>query len=461
MCSRLGENGLGRDVFFCDVPPLPPYTTPKRLSLQAFPHCTQFAFGKKLSQGKLTMRKKICAHTTPVLKTGYRTYIEFSAPASDGNFQRFRLSFNLNRITNLAERRRRGEELCLLLSAWMRDGRYVDDFDEVIAHRILYSSKKKKKRKQKKKKKLFSQLSLRDGFRQALKYACHGLGHNTLRTRHSVAKLFLEWCKENHLMELKISELKDRHAARYLDYLDFEQGVSWRTWNNKKRELRIIFNALLTRKMIKKNPFRSEKFPDKKGKGLKHEVLPFEEAKIIIDYLHDHDKYLFFFILIEFFGFVRPSEIRERLKKYHFKLSKGLIEVPGEKNTKTSDTKWITIPEEFMDHFYCDWFKQIPRHYYVFGKDGKPNTKPAGKDKIYRRYGRVIEYLYKQGIINKKYTQLYDWKRRGITEFLKILPPAVVRDQAGHSRMESTLIYHHPEKFSQEISKSRTDLISQ
>jgi len=405
------------------------------------------------------MRKKISAYTTPTYKSGYRSYIELKAPTRLLPSERFRLSFDLNRIPNLAKRKGRADEICNLLKVWLEAGKYLEDFNEVKARQILIKNLGRDNQKFKKRKKKFSQLPFKEGFALALKYACHDRSGNTIRTRESVAKLFVKWMEENKLTQLKISEVKDKHARFYLDNLDYEQGVAWRTWNNKKRELRIIFTELKKRKLIKKNPFRTEKFSDKKGTGLMHEILPFEEAKIVIEYLHKNDKYLFYFILIEFFGFARPSEIRKRLKRYHFRLNNKTIEVPGVVKTKTETTKWLTIPDEFLPYFFEPWFERIPRHHYIFGAENRPNTSPAGEHSIYNRYRRLIKKMHSQGIINKPYTQIYDWKRRGITEFLKLLPPTIVRDQAGHRRVESTLVYHHPENFSHEMSNSKTNLM--
>ena len=403
------------------------------------------------------MGKKILPKTTTInYVCGYSSYLDFWAFNKNKVYRRYRPRLDLNKIYNLKQREKKATFWKELIELWFKKGYYFEDFTERKALKLFNKSKKKTKKGSKNAKK---DLLLTDALDKGLEFYCHNKSHNTIRGITNSVKLFLEWLKQKNLEDVTIRNIKSLHAREYLDYLDFEKKVAWRTWNNKKRDLRIVFEELKKRKYIKKNPFSTKKFPNKKGEGLEHEVLPLDEAKIIISFLYEHDKYLFYYILIEFFGFARPSEIRERLRKYHFHLDKRMIEVPGVKLTKTRKTKWLTIPSEFYSFFLEDWFNKIPNHYYIFGEGNKPNTTPAGEHSIYNRYRRLIKKMHKKGLISKPYTQLYDWKRRGMTEYLKRLLPTIVRDQAGHTKLESTLVYYHPEPFSPEIERAKTSLL--
>jgi hypothetical protein len=223
--------------------------------------------------------------------------------------------------------------------------------------------------------------------------------------------------------------------------------------------LRIVFKQLVKRKYLKKNPFRTEKISNKPVHGLLHEVLPFSEAKIVINHLYQFDRPLFYFVVISFFGLARPKEICRRLKRCHLHLDRTLIEIIGVPKTKTKKTKWLTIPTEFKSFFEEAWFQDIPDHYFIFGKSLVPGLVPSTRDHITKRYSQFIKQMFADDLISQEYTELYDWKRRGITKYLSKLPAAVVSNQAAHTKITTTMIYHHPEPFSQEISDSRTGLI--
>lgn len=413
------------------------------------------------------MKKKFLSpkYDLAVLKRlSNRTYIEFyqTNPTSLKK-ERIRATFNLNR-----KKYRENEPLLL-----QRAAEVINQINmslpfgypfgvellspQVIAQMKITKAHQKVKKKVKKAKK---KTTLEMAIRKACRLKCRNASNETIRTYTSSTKLFLLFASERGWQKRCLTKFKSKHAVRYMDYIEHEKKgrlggqVSPTTWNNNLRDMRAMFAELIRQDIAKENPFGPAVFKYKKRKKLAHKVLSHEDAKVVFRELYNQDKVVFYAVLIQYIGFARPREIYMRLRRRHFDLKNGIIEVPGIDHSKTVDTKYITIPAAFLHFFREDWFSALPNRKLIWGKDLKPHLKiPCGEKSLYARYSNFVKRLYREKMISAPSTQFYDWKRRGITDFIKIVGVRATQRQAGHENIASTVIYDRPDKINERMQK--------
>jgi hypothetical protein len=110
----------------------------------------------------------------------------------------------------------------------------------------------------------------------------------------SECNVFFEFLEFEEKTEMYLSAFTQKHVYLYLDYLLLERELSNTTVNNHKSTLRAIFEALVKREIIKKNPCSEiPALPEDVGGN-----IAFPEAKrdTLLEYIEKKDKQLYLFI---------------------------------------------------------------------------------------------------------------------------------------------------------------------
>jgi integrase len=247
-------------------------------------------------------------------------------------------------------------------------------------------------------------------------------------------------------------ELKDfnaKMAGEYMDYWILEKKVRNTTYNNKLMFIKILFTTLVEREYILKNPFRFIK-PKKAIKKLRRNFND-EEKLIISSYIKKHDTWLYYGLILQYYCFIRPTELR-RLKFKDFDLQNGIIQLT-EETTKSRKAFPVTIPNFLRDDFLDPIFKKQPADYFVFGSGLRPDPlKPCSKNTMNYRHRQILERLLKMKKLKSiEGLSWYSWKDTGLTDLAGDIAPRDLQEQARHYSFDVTETYLHRKKVIQSI----------
>jgi len=345
---------------------------------------------------------------------GYRTYIEYwSQNPITGKLERFRETYGLNRIKNKEERLVKAEE-------------YKNEINKRLPQGFPFQEEHQQKK---------NDLKLLPAMEQACKIKCQSDSRGTIRSYKSNHKLFVKWIGEKGYSDMCLFEFEHKHAREYMDYWILEHKVGNNTYNNKRSKIKGMFQELIERELIEKNPF--EKIKRKpKTKKIKEMFEP-EEMKLVADYYKKHRPWMYKALLLQFYCWIRPEELR-KLKFQHFDLKRGIIKLRGT-HAKNNDHDNITIPSAIISEFRNPKFAEYFTNWYVFGGNLKPGRSQCGERSMNALHDTILTKLK----INRPGLVWYSWKDTGMTLLSDRLQPRELQKHARHSSLEVTEHYLH------------------
>ncbi|WP_277016540.1 tyrosine-type recombinase/integrase [Flavobacterium lindanitolerans] len=158
--------------------------------------------------------------------------------------------------------------------------------------------------------------------RSGLKYAYdNNLGSWKPSTAEGFAtrmNVFLEYAKLNRFDHIDIRELKDTHIIGFLNWLINPKGrnVGRTSQDNYKRAISGLLGKLKKDRIISANP--ASGIETKKDRPQKNKPFTPEEVKKLSEYMLQHDRKLYEFVMLIIYTFLRESEIiRLRVKDIH------------------------------------------------------------------------------------------------------------------------------------------------
>ena len=356
--------------------------------------------------------------------------------------ERFRLTFNLNRIKDISSRIKRGEELVDKINWWLEQGRPISLFNENnVPDSALLENEQD----------WLGKTNVVEAVDYILKLKERTTRRDTMRSYRSTAKYFLLYLKKHRWDRLSVNAITRRHASGYMDSCLVERNLGAYAYNNNLRYMRAIFNELVRKEYLHVNPWGEIPYMEKTEKVRRNFTL--DEAQIVIRRVRRESELLFYALLLEYCCFMRPSEIM-RLQGEDIDLNEGMVMLPSSK-AKTKKTRYKTIPADFLHYFDHNFFKNIPPRYYIFGKGFKPG-KPThcNRDDMGKRHRKILLKLKKEGGLKDiNGLQWYSWKDTGITDALENMPILAVQDQAGHHSPEMTLRYRHKKRINKQMQE--------
>jgi len=376
--------------------------------------------------------------TQRVVKGKTRWYILVYFYDIYGNKHRDRPTFNLNRIKDLKIRCERAEILRESIHAWLRAGFLYEDWSE---HRPYPDKSKKISEKH--------ITPVKEALKIAQKIKCNSSKENTNRSYKSHITRFIEWLDLRGMGNALCLHFTKAHALEYLDYYLIELRRSNVTHNNVLRHQRSIWNTLKDRGFVRENPFDDIKFlrKEKKKRRNFHE----HEIEVILPYIYENDRYLFYAIILEYVCLIRPTELTF-LKFYDVIVDEGIVVVSSEA-AKNSKERYAIIPDAFRHFFLEEFWTKYPLDYFIFGSGGKPHCcERISKGNLYKRHKRILDKLNKSGDLKDiSGLTLYSWKDTGITDLIDQLGLMAACDQAGHSKPDTTLMYRHRRRINKKM----------
>lgn len=247
---------------------------------------------------------------------------------------------------------------------------------------------------------------------------------DTKKSYRSCVNHWLNYCKRFELEKLLVTDVSPKHIHTFLDYLLKDLGNSTTTRNNNLGFSKALFNLLIERGVMEANPCKGIKemkeetsryvaFTDEQVQELKAAIQP--------------DQPLYIAVLLLYYCFIRPKEIRLlQLKYVDFVRGKITVPAPISKNGKTET---VSIPGPLRKELERLGLHQLPGEYYL---TGTAELLPGeGLTKRFTAIARPLGY-------GPEYT-LYSWKHTGVVRAYRGgIDIKAIQRQCRHSGVEIT-----------------------
>jgi integrase/recombinase XerD len=304
--------------------------------------------------------------------------------------QRIRVTFGMNRIKDLKERKEFALEKLREVRAWLKAGAPKNEPDRRV--------------------------NVVQALHLAMEVKFLDMRENSKRSYRSICKSLVMWLVMNKLDYLDANEITRQHAIDHLDWVVKHQGIGGRTYNNRLIHLKSLWNELIHRGYCKLNPWaevRRKKESDKTRRPLR----PGETDEIFTAIMGE-SQYLGLAVLLIYYCMIRPAEIL-RMKVGMVNMAEGVIYLPPDV-TKNRRRANITIPEVLSgwirQHF--DLSKMHPG-YYLIGEGMKPGRLPCSPNTMNKKHKAIVTRLHRAGkLADISGVQLYSWKDTGVKKLL-------------------------------------------
>ena len=359
----------------------------------------------------------------------YITYTQFN-PAN-GKRVRFRKTFGLNYIDNKKERVHEAEKHIERINKLLPAGWPFEDVSTDM-------------------------MTMDKALKLVLKVKLQSLKRNTRKSYKSIVGIFRTWCDGRGLLEYDVNDFSNKLAQSFMDTIMLERNIQGSTYNNYVRILKSIWNVLIEREIVEVNPWNRIK-RQKEREKIRRKFTPQERA-IIAKYIQEKHQWMFYAILLQYYCLIRPTELRFLRFKY-FDLVKGIVILPGT-ITKNGKKRVVTIPTIILKYFRAQEFTKWPANYYVFGAKIRPHlNQTVGYNTFNYKHGVFLKELREAGKLGDTTgLSFYSWKDTGITEMSEHVSLLNLRNQAGHSETNTTLIYYRPDEVNREVQGVRLDI---
>lgn len=351
------------------------------------------------------------------LVTGSRWYIVYyqSDPLTDKRI-RFRETYDLNRIPDIRERRRKAYMIIEEINSKLPLGYPFSESNGLGKTNII------------------------DALEKAGKIKCMTDRKRTIDMVRSTLSVFYVFLAKKQLQNIQISLLDSNLALEFLDYVAIDRGVGGRTYNNYIERMRAICTELVDRNFLQKNPFSGLR--KKKVSGKKRRAFSKMERIVVARAILKQDRWLMLGVLLQYYCFIRPIELR-RLRFYMVDLNAGVIRLT-ENETKNRENAIVTIPDIITPFLRDCHFDQWHQRWLIFGARMEPHPdKSCGHNTMNYRHKKILEKLQKAGmLVDIVGLTYYSWKDTGaLALFEKKVNMLEIMKQLRHKDLKTTQLY--------------------
>lgn len=283
-------------------------------------------------------------------------------------------------------------------------------------------------------------ISVLDAVSLALKIKSRSDRVKTSRTYATVVKYFLSYVRNIGREHTHIKEFSFRDAMMFMDYIITDKKIGARTYNNYRMFLCALWSELIERGYITDNPWLRVK--KQKATEKNRLMLSSRDAQIILDEAYSNHKMLFLSILLLYYCFVRPEEMR-RMRVHMIDLANGSIYLAGD-ITKNKKSEMITIPKAIIPYLYDIGLDKWHRNDYIFGSNLQPHpSKQCGANALNLHHKKILDRLYQQKKLHSiSGISIYSWKDTGAMALIKAgIDAYEVMRQMRHSDLSTTQKY--------------------
>jgi len=277
---------------------------------------------------------------------------------------------------------------------------------------------------------------LLDAFKAACRIREIGSTYQMSKQNRGILLRFIEFTTARKLDRMELEKFSRGNVYDFLDWAKEERNISNRTRNNYRDMLASVFEVMFEREWIKANPAVKVKRLREKSS----QYVPFtdEQRAVLEKYLIDHNKPLFYFTRLIYYGFIRPVEIC-RLKISDIFLDRGVILVytHSSKNKKQQPVVITKSLDKYLRE-YLGKHPDAPERFHLFGKGFKPGPEEMHRNKFSVAHREALEAceLY-NGILKG-----YAWKHTGvINAHLAGVDIKTIQHQCRHYSLDETEKY--------------------
>jgi hypothetical protein len=237
---------------------------------------------------------------------------------------------------------------------------------------------------------------------------------------------------------IEVEDFDTKEAVSLFDWLEEDYHrrnkklMSNRTYNNYKGFIFSLFNEMVHREHLFKNPIRVIK--ERKIKESANLPFDTDSKRKILDHLKKSGKFdLYYFCKFIYYTLGRPTELI-KLQCKHVMEDKIMFKGGLSKNSKT---QFIPITEGCRDLLKEMGVYQAPPEGYLFSRTGVGGKSATGENQFGQRHTAVIRELG----YGLEYT-LYTWKDTGACDlYLATKDIMLVKTMCRHASVQETEIY--------------------
>ena len=356
----------------------------------------------------------IVDYTLPKLHTGKYWYVDFTCfDPADGKMRRKK--YMLDSISKISERKKRGAEIIANATSRLRSGwnpwieasteRQYAKFSEVTSLYIRYIEKLTSNNTLKKK---------------------------TAYDYQSRMNMLLEYNSTRSNPITYIYQFDQCYISDFLDYILLDRDSTARTRNNYRTWLSAFCTWLQEKKYIDHNP--TERIKALVEGEKRRSALTAPDLTRLKEYLGETNRHFLLACMMEYYTFIRPDELSNvRLSDINIKEQKVFISSTISKNRRDG---MVGLNDTVIKMMIELEVFENPSHFYLFGKQFKPNAIKADS-RIFREYFNKVRAFLKW----PNSYQFYSLKDTGIRDLANSEGIVVARDQARHSDVATTNRY--------------------
>ena len=271
-------------------------------------------------------------------------------------------------------------------------------------------------------------------FKIAIKAKQQATGVRSKEAYKSFQNIFFKYLDDSGKFNMAIQDFTKKEALLFFDWLYEVREVGNNTRNNYKDQLKALFNEMIKREIITKNPIKGiTDIPTTSTKNIPYTP---EEQQVLEEYLQQRMPELFLLTRFSYFGFMRPIEIM-RMKVKHIDLPNRIILVRAEQS-KSLKQMPVVITSQLYDILKEKNISQYPGQWHLFSKDLKPGPIQWARNRVSELHKKA---LVNTTLYNKELT-LYSWKHTGNCNAYRAgVDIKSLQQQNRHSSLEMTEIY--------------------
>lgn len=237
----------------------------------------------------------------------------------------------------------------------------------------------------------------------------------------------------------------------FLDWIIIDRDAGPRTRNNYKGWCSVFAEFMIQRKYIDSNP--TEGISKLVEKEKKRQPLTKKMLQDLNKYLNEHDRYFLLAVLMEYYTFIRPTELTNlRIQDFSIKDQRVFVSGSFSKNKKDG---YVGVNETLIRLMLDLHVFDHPGDDYLFSTNFKPGVSKVRADIFNKRWVNVRKRLG----WGDEY-QFYSLKDSGIRDLANSAGVVIARDQARHQDIATTNKYLGHEKGVRQETKSFEGFLS-
>ena len=283
----------------------------------------------------------------------------YNVNPATGKLERVKKTCNLNRIHDVKERERKGNEIAATISDALRKGWNYFTVPAVVEKQETKAAEIAEKK------------TITSAIAQALRIRQLGMKKRTSDSYKSFVTVFTEWLAKNNYAGLPANEFTEDIFREFL-FDRSEQGFGNRNLNDYISFYKTTFDVIQKKlKLITANPISEVEFLQEHGSSL-FQPLTQTEIKQIVPVLLERNPRFYLFTKFIPHEFIRPYHIA-RLKAGDIDYERSIIRLSAEttKNNKSVEKQLLPAMRDLLLKME---YHKLPGNYYLFGKDFQPSA---------------------------------------------------------------------------------------